>query len=144
MQATCSTICCLLINHERKPDFGCVANVVVSADTDVYDLTELIKVKRLNDLVHVDVDRFEVWKPNDLAVSKMKTTDQRNELINRTEFSENNDAVELLDSARNVMSLNLQKDGFLIVRVLPPPPQMPGITLFIFFHQLIMSDKHAA
>jgi len=129
-----ATICCLLINHEHKLDFGCVANVVVSADTDVYDLTELIKVKRLDDLAHVDADRLEVWKPNDPAVSKTKTTDEMNEVINRTEFSENNDAVELLDSAQNVMSLNLPKESRLFVRVLPPPPpQVPGMLHLSYF-----------
>jgi len=108
--------------------------VVVSADTDVYDLTEMIKVKRLNDLVHVDADRFEVWKPNDPAVSKTKTTDdQLNDIINRTEFSEKNDAVELLDSTQNVMSLNLTKDSALFVRVLPLPPQMPGMLHLSYF-----------
>ena len=136
-----ATIPCLLINHEHELVFGLVEKVVVSADTDVYDLTEMIKVKRLNDLVHVDAERLEVWKPNDPALFKKKTVDQLNEVINRIEFSEKNDAVELLDSARNVMSLNLPKDGFLFVRVLPLPP---GITSFAFFHQLIMSDEHAA
>ena len=140
-----ATVPCLLINHENKLIFRLVENVVVSADTDVYDLTEMIKVKRLNDLVHVDADRLEVWKPNDPAVFTNKTADQLNEVINRIEFSGNTDAVELLDPARNVKSLNLPKDSFLFVRVLPPPPpQMPGITSFVFFHRLIMSDEHAA
>jgi len=135
-----ATIPCLLISHDHELDFGPHENVVVSADTDVYDLTEMIKVKRLNDLVHVDADRLEVWKFKDPAVFRKKTADQLVEVINRIEFSENDDAVELLDSARNVKSLNLPKDGFLFVRV----PQMPGITPFVFFHQLIMSDEHAA
>ena len=124
------TICCLL-----KPDLRQVAYVVVSADTDVYDLTEIVKVKLLDGLVHVDASRLEVWKPNYPAVSKEKKVDQMEkiiEIIVRAGFSENNDVVELLDSAQNVMSLNL-KDGFLIVRV-PPPLQMSGITSFLLFH----------
>ena len=46
-----------LINRENKLNFGRVGNVVVSADTDIYDFAETIKVKRLDNL---DVDRLEV------------------------------------------------------------------------------------
>jgi hypothetical protein len=127
-----ATICCLLINHEHKLDFGCFANVAVSANIDVYDLTEMIKVKRLTNLAHVDADRLEVWKPNGPVEYKRKTIDQTNETIKRIEFSENSDAAELLDSAQNVTSLDLPKDSPLLVRVPPPPPQIPGITLVLF------------
>jgi hypothetical protein len=68
-----STICCLIINHELNLDSRVAhVHVVVSADTDVYDLTEMIKVKHPANLVHVDADRLEVWKLNDLAIYKKK------------------------------------------------------------------------
>lgn len=131
-----STTCCLIINHELNLDSRVThVHVVTSADTDVYDLTEMIKMKHPANLVHVDADRLEVWKLNDLAIYKKKTTNQMEEVINRIEFSENNDAVELLDLAQNVMSLKLPKGGRLFVRVLPlpqqPPQQIPGITSFV-------------
>ena len=136
-------ISCFLINHEHKLDFGRVAHVAISADTDVYNLTESIKVDRLENLAHVDADRLEVWKSTNPVISKPRTTERINELLNRIEFSENSDTVELLGSAQNLMSLNLPNDPFLFVRVLPLP-QMPGTTSFVFFHWLIMSNERAA
>jgi len=123
MQATI-LVCCLI-----KPYAAQLAYVVVSADTDVYDLTEITKVGLLDHLVHVDADRLEAWKPNCPAVSKKKNFDHIKEIVSRAKFSENNDIVELLDSAQNVMGLNLPEDGFLIVRV----PPLPGITSLSYF-----------
>jgi len=67
--------------------------------------------------------RWETQRPSGVPVSQKKKVDQMKKMVNLTELSKINDAIELLDSAQNVMSLDLPKDGF-------PPPQMPGITSF--------------
>ena len=113
----------ILVDHQGQLRFGKPSRLVVSPDTDVENLTKMIKGTNEKYLAPFMHNELEVWKYDDKDFSAKSPLQILQEMVGRIEFSVGSANLTCLSAADKMMEINLLENRVLLVQV--PPPQTP-------------------
>jgi hypothetical protein len=113
----------LLVDHQRQLKFGTPSSLVVSADTDVENLTVMIKERSAKYLAHFMHSELVVWKYDHKDLSAKSPPHRLQQIVDQVEFSGDNAKLTSLPVMDTMMEIDLPEDHVLLVQM--PPPQTP-------------------
>ena len=113
----------ILVDHQGQLRFGKPSRLVVLPDTDVENLTKMIKETNEKYLAPFMHNELEVWKYDDKDFSAKSPLQILQEIVGRIEFSVGSANLTCLSAADKMMEINLLENRVLLVQV--PPPQTP-------------------
>jgi len=114
----------ILVDHQRQLRFGQPSCLVVSADTDVFDLTKMIKETNEKFLAPFMHNELVVWKYDHTDLSTKSPPHKLQQIVNQVEFSGDSANLTCLSVADTMMEIDLPENRVLLVQV--SPPQTPN------------------
>jgi hypothetical protein len=112
-----------LVDHQRQLRLKLPDNLVVSVDTDVLDLTKMIKENNEKYLAPFMHSELEVWKYDNKDLSAKSPLHKLQEIVDQIEFSADSANLTCLSATDTMMEINLPENNVLLVLI--PPPQTP-------------------
>jgi hypothetical protein len=113
----------ILVDHQRQLRFGEASSLVVSADTDVENLTKMIKENNEKYLAPFMHNELVVWKYDHKELSAKSPLRKLQQIVDQVEFSGDSANLTYLSPVDTMMEIDIPENRVLLVQV--PPPQTP-------------------
>jgi len=103
----------ILVDHQRQLRFGKPSSLVVSADTDVFDLTKMIKETNEKFLAPFMHNELVVWKYDHKDLSAKSPLPKLQQIVDQVEFSGDSANLTCLSAADTMMEIDLPENRVL-------------------------------